>query len=92
MAVEFAPMVMASVDTAEEQAQAVVMGWRTFRVKAADAPMLPREVACPASEEAGKVTTCAQCRACEGANGRRGTIVINVHGALKRNFAKNMQG
>jgi len=84
-------IVMASVDTPDERAQAVREGWRTFRVKTADAPMLPREVTCPASDEAGKKTDCNTCQACKGNDGRKGTIVINAHGTAKRYFALKLQ-
>jgi hypothetical protein len=75
---------MASADTAEEAAQAQAMGWRTFRVSldAAKDPMLKGESLCPASAEAGKKLTCAQCLACGGADGRRGSIYIPAHGGF----------
>jgi hypothetical protein len=50
--------------------------------------LLPREIPCPASEESGKRTTCAQCRLCSGArdNDVRKDIAIIVHGAGSNNF------
>lgn len=81
-------LVMASADTAEEAAEARALGWRTFRVRCADEPMLERESVCPASEEAGKKLTCATCGACNGAaSGRRGSIAIIVHGSKAKRFA-----
>jgi hypothetical protein len=79
---ELRGLCMASADSADEAAQAQAMGWRTYRVA------LPNHVArtqweaiCPASAEAGKKLTCAQCRACDGMNSeRRGSIVIQAHG------------
>lgn len=73
---------MASVDTTGEGITARSRGWRTFRVRLADEPAEKRtwEVVCPASDEAGKKLTCAQCNACSGnATGRRGSIVIIEH-------------
>lgn len=69
---------MASVDS-EAQAVKLAGKARYFRV-ATDAAKLPGEVTCPASEEAGKKLVCAECRACEGSTGRRGSIVIRAHG------------
>lgn len=80
--------VMASVDTAQEFIAAKMAGWRTFRVRGEDMPLLAGEIMCPASEEAGKRTTCADCRLCSGAlaNDPRKDIAIVVHGAGKRKF------
>lgn len=76
-------LVMASADTPADRHAAVAAGWRTFRVALPSDPVrLPGESVCPASAEAGKKLTCAQCRACSGANGRRGTIVIAAHGGF----------
>jgi hypothetical protein len=54
--------------------------------------MLPGEIACPASDEAGKRTTCEKCKLCNGADTRnskgyqlydnRKSISIIVHGAV----------
>ena len=81
-------LVMASVDSPAEFAQAQGMGWRTFRVRTAEQPILPREFVCPASDEAGKRTTCAQCGACDGAQrgAHKASPVIVVHGSKARRF------
>jgi hypothetical protein len=72
---------MASVDTPGEAKQAQRAGWRTFRVKQAADPLLTGEIACPASNEAGKRTTCLRCHLCDGArpHERRKNIAINAH-------------
>jgi hypothetical protein len=80
-------LVMASADTAMGADVARAMGWRTFRVRTAAQPMLVRESVCPASAEAGKKLQCTDCRACDGATGRKGSIAIIVHGALAKRFA-----
>ncbi len=73
-------LVMASADTVEQATAAHAAGWRTFRVRTS-AALLPSERVCPASSEAGKVATCAQCRACAGADGRASVgIAILDHG------------
>jgi hypothetical protein len=75
-------LVMASVDSPTQATQARVDGWRTFRVKTADQPLMDGEIACPASAEAGKRTNCASCLLCDGKTGpndRRANIAINVH-------------
>lgn len=78
---------MASADSSGERDEAQADGWRTFRVRTADQPLGPREVVCPASEEAGRKLDCAACRACGGADGRKGSVAIVVHGARARKFA-----
>lgn len=74
---------MASADSVEDAQAAQAAGWRTFRVAMpCDAPRLANEALCPASKEAGRKLTCAQCLACAGADGRRGSIVIAAHGGF----------
>lgn len=73
---------MASVDTAKQAERASKMGWRYFRVSEKDGQTLPKEIHCPASEEAGKRLTCETCGACDGAGNNPGrvNIVIDAHG------------
>lgn len=73
---------MASCDSATDALEARETGWRPFRVRLADEPLLPKEFTCPASEEAGKKLQCVQCRSCGGANGQTGSPAIIAHGAL----------
>lgn len=86
---QFAALCMASVDSEMEAVDARAAGWRTFRVRAATAPLMSgAEVVCPASEEAGKRTTCSDCRACGGTSAKaRASIVIIAHGTTARRFA-----
>lgn len=73
---------MASADTATEAREAIKAGFRPFRVRRPDEPLLPREVVCPASEEAGKKTTCSACRACGGTSSKaKASIAIIAHGS-----------
>jgi len=82
----WAPLVMASVDTEQEMRDAHALGFRTFRVTPnAHENIKGLEIVCPASEEAGKRTTCEQCRACMGTSAKaRVSIQIAAHGAGKR--------
>jgi len=80
---------MASVDTDEQKAIAESFGYRTFRVRLAGAPVLPSEIVCPASPEAGKRTTCARCLLCNGkrdGRDRRADIVVEAHGTAAKRF------
>jgi hypothetical protein len=73
----------ASVDTPEEAEKARELGLGYFRVRTAEQAALEGEVVCPASAEAGKVTTCADCRMCDG-SGKAVTII--AHGIGKAAF------
>jgi len=83
----FAELVMASADSLADMEEAHAAGYRTFRVTAEPFQNVKgREVVCPASEEAGKRTQCAACKACMGTSGKaRVSIQIAAHGAGKRN-------
>lgn len=74
---------MASVEDEDGARAAHSAGLRYFRVRRADAPMLPGEFVCPASDEAGKRKTCAQCGACDGSarGASRASPVIIAHGS-----------
>jgi len=81
---------MASADTAADRELAVSQGWRTFRVKTADMPVMKNERVCPATTVG---LDCATCGSCKGAaSGNVGTIVIDVHGgsAAKANGIKTL--
>ena len=87
---DLAQYCMASVDDEHERDAAQALGWRTFRVATNDT-RAQSEVVCPASAEAGKKLTCADCLACSGnATRRKGSIVIQAHGssAVMSNFKK----
>lgn len=67
VAAPFRAVLMASVDSVEEASAATAAGWRYFRVETdPSAPLLPNEVRCPASEEAGKRSNCEKCGLCNG--------------------------
>ena len=72
---------MASVDSISEGLEARAKGWRTFRVehdRATDISELvgTSEILCPASDEAGKLTSCDKCGLC---NGTSGSVPHNPH-------------
>lgn len=74
-----ADFLMASVETPAGRDEAKALGYRTFRTKRASDPVLPGEIACPASKEAGALTTCAKCKLCAGNSVHAKDIVINLH-------------
>lgn len=78
--VQWAPLVMASVDSQREADLARAMGLRTFRVSIGVEHMLG-EVSCPASAEAGARVQCAQCQLCGGTSKVAKNIVIADHAA-----------
>ena len=79
-ATAWAPLVMASADTLGQRIKAKSMGLRTFRVGFADELLkVVGEAVCPASAEAGRKTTCADCRLCGGTSIKANDIVIRDH-------------
>ena len=73
---------MASVESLEAARHVWAMDGRTFRIIRDVAEIDPaREVLCPASAEAGKRTTCAECRLCAGQATRSPkSVAIVAHG------------
>jgi hypothetical protein len=57
---------MASCDSVEETILAQKRGWRTFRMRTENEPLMNKEFICPASEESGKKTKCSKCQTCKG--------------------------
>ena len=81
---DFAKYCMASCDTEGDRVFAKFLGYRTFRVTSATGEPMEdgREIACPASAEAGHKTTCDTCLACGGLEARaKVDIVIRAHGS-----------
>lgn len=72
-------LIMASADTPEQRLQANAMGLRTFRVAPVGTLPVAGEISCPASAEAGRKTTCADCRLCGGTSVKARDIVIQDH-------------
>lgn len=71
---------MASVDSLQEQREATLAGWRTFRVRQREDELQADEIACPASAEAGHRVVCAACSLCRGADRSAKSIAIVAHG------------
>lgn len=89
---------MASVDTIDEFHAAHLAGWRTFRIRGEHESLLVSkrtslEFACPASDEMGHRTTCAECRLCRGASSPARSVAIMAHGnnSAKTNFYRNRE-
>jgi hypothetical protein len=80
---QYADIVMASCDSAGDRVIAKTLGFRTFRVAPATGwTRESYETLCPASEQAGRTTTCDKCRACGGTSSRaRCDIMIPAHGS-----------
>jgi len=76
-------LVMASCETDADVTKATAKGFTgTFRVLPVGQSVAPSAV-CPASAEAGKVATCAECGRCDG-NG--GNVQIIAHGSMARKY------
>jgi hypothetical protein len=74
---------MASVDSIEEQKEAVANGWRTFRVATEDSIILDNEIICP---NVTKGVNCADCNLCNGATSKAKNIIIPIHGSWSKRF------
>ncbi len=77
---------MASVETPEQLQEARALGWRTYRVRLSEEPLLDNEFLCPKSdefeEEHGYRLQCIQCGACSGGEfSGQATPVTIVHGS-----------
>ena len=77
---------MTSADTLAQAHEAWGRGERTFRVLKTALDLEPNEILCPASAEAGKRTTCANCKLCAGASIAAKNIAIVAHGSGARHF------
>jgi hypothetical protein len=78
---------MASADSEEDRGQAKASGWRTFRIRTENEPLMAGEFACPAAKEGGYRKLCVECTACDGGfKARKGDPAIIVHGTLKGRF------
>jgi hypothetical protein len=83
---------MFSADTQEEAASHQRAGARTFRVipvkvwqAQGKQALMPSEILCPASKEAGARVTCLSCKLCSGANVQAKSITVVAHGATRGN-------
>jgi hypothetical protein len=63
----YAKYCMASCETVQDRRLAMAIGYRTFRVRLPEETLDRGEFVCPASAEANKRLTCAECKACSGA-------------------------
>lgn len=83
-------LLMASVDSPAEAFEARSLGWRSYRIRLPDEPLLPTESVCPASEEAGHRTTCERCGQCDGArlHDIRQNYAVIAHGSGTRAYER----
>lgn len=80
---QLAGIFMASVDSLAEQAEAQVLGFRTFRVSKPEERPLRNEMFCPAPY--------LQCSACMRCNGQGKNIVIPAHGSRAKRVIKSLE-
>lgn len=88
---EFTRFCMASADTLAQAREFWAEGFRTFRTITSPADIVPGEILCPATEEAGKKTTCEACGLCKGSGISAKNIAAVVHGSQKKNAAGVIQ-
>jgi len=81
-------LTMHSADTLQDAQRAWRNGERTFRIVANVKDIVKgKETLCPASEEAGRRTTCDKCKLCRGNSIKAKSIAIPAHGNGAANFA-----
>lgn len=80
-------LLMASVSSGQEAAQATLLGWRYFRIRTGGDHLRPTEVVCPASIEAGHKVQCTDCLLCSGTNRCGPNPVVVLHGPGVRRAA-----
>ena len=83
---------MASCFSAQEQQDAIKLGWSTYRVKNEQQELIVNEISCPASIEQGKKTICSNCLLCNGSSGGIKSICIDVHGQQKQYWGAAING
>jgi hypothetical protein len=89
----FNPMpdkIMTSAESLGQAQSAWAKGERTFRVISDLAHITKQEVLCPASDEAGKRSTCESCKLCAGASVKAKSVAIVAHGTSKRAAMSNI--
>lgn len=79
---QFRSTTMASADTPQQAKRLHAQGWRTFRVKRPDEPLLDNEIYCKYTTEALTCDVCLEC----GNKGSGVNIAIDIHGAKAGNF------
>jgi len=80
---------MISVDNVAQAKHQWSLGNRTFRVgNSVDDMVQGSEILCPASDEAGKRTTCDKCKLGSGNQIQAKSVFIPVHGNGKNNYRK----
>jgi hypothetical protein len=85
-------MLMTSADTLGQAESAWDKGERTFRVVSSVSELVKgKESLCPASEEAGKRSTCETCRLCNGSLSKAKSIAIVAHGNGKKHINQEAQ-
>lgn len=83
---------MASCDSESDRIQARALGFRTFRVRGTNDPILKGEGHCPASAEMGKAVQCAQCLLCGGRKtNAKADISIIAHGTGAGHFERSKE-
>lgn len=65
--------VQASTESQEEATRLQSLGWKTFRIKTENTPVMPNEILCPSS----KGVQCITCLKCDG---KLANVAVNIHG------------
>jgi len=78
---EYKKYCMASTEDPISYKKAQELDWRTFNVKLPNEPLFENEYRCPASKEAGVLTTCSKCQSCKGLSSEiKKSVAIEFHG------------
>ncbi len=89
LAIPYRAYLQASVESPEEAADAAKMGWKYYRIKLKDDPLLPGEVLCPWHKKGKQYKQCQQCRMCDG---RKANVAAIVSKDKTRRFIEYKEG
>lgn len=67
---------MASADGMRDYIESTSQGWTPFLVRKSTDEAPKGALICPASAEAGRKVTCADCTSCDGVSRPKGVVII----------------
>jgi hypothetical protein len=79
---------MISADTPKQAKKIRDLGYRTFRVKTENSPIMTNEIECLSDTKGIK---CIDCGLCDGIGKNKTSIVIDIHGSRKKSYVNKYE-